>query len=51
MTQYERRRGHIGYTGGAFDPVFLQDKIEYLLALEKADYFNSGKKEVQNQLC
>ena len=36
--EYTRLRGHIGYTGGALDYVFLQDKIKYLLALDPSDY-------------
>lgn len=38
MEEYERLRGHIGYTGGALDPIFLQDKISYLLALDEDDH-------------
>jgi hypothetical protein len=36
--EYMRLRDHIGYTGGALDYVFLQDKIKYLRALETEDY-------------
>lgn len=38
LQEYTRLRDHIGYTGGALDPVFLQDKIKYLLALDEDDY-------------
>lgn len=38
VKEYERLRGHIGYTGGALDPVFLQDKINYLLSQKEEDY-------------
>ena len=38
MEQYVRLRGHLGYTGGAFDPVFLQDKMKYLTALTNDNY-------------
>ena len=27
MEEYQRLKGHLGYTGGRLDPVFLQDKI------------------------
>ena len=38
LEEYKRLRGHIGFTGGALDPVFLQDKFNSLLALDKDDY-------------
>ena len=38
LQEYTRLRDHIGYTGGALDPVFLQDKIKYLQALDEDDY-------------
>ena len=38
LQEYTRLRDHIGYTGGLLDPVFLQDKIKYLLALDEDDY-------------
>jgi hypothetical protein len=37
VTEYKRLRGHVGFTGGALDPVFLQDKLLYLMALDKDD--------------
>ena len=43
MTQYRRLRGQLGYTGGAADPVFLQDKIEYLFSLDEDDYLPTLK--------
>jgi len=43
LKEYKRLREHIGYTGGALDPVFLQDKIEYLLALEENDHLPTLK--------
>lgn len=38
LEEYKRLKDHIGFTGGALDPVFLQDKIAYLLALNEDDY-------------
>ena len=38
LEEYKRLRTHIGYTGGAMDPIFLQDKISYLLALDEDDH-------------
>jgi hypothetical protein len=38
LCEYKRLRDHIGYTGGALDFVFLQDKIKYLLALDETEH-------------
>ena len=38
LEEYKRLRGHIGYTGGALDPVFLQDKMMYLRTQSEDDY-------------
>ena len=38
LNEYKRLRWHIGYTGGALDFVFLQDKIKYLLALDENEH-------------
>jgi len=38
IEEYKRLRGHPGCPGGAFDAVFLQDKILYLLALDEKDH-------------
>ena len=46
LEEYKRLRGHIGYTGGALDPVFLQDKIMYLLTQSKDDYLPTLKIEM-----
>ena len=46
MEEYKRLRGHPGITGGTFDPVFLQDKILYLLAQDKRDYLPILKLEM-----
>ena len=41
LNQYKRLRGHIGFPGGREDPVFLQNKIEYLLSLDEDDYLDT----------
>jgi len=46
LEEYKRLRGHIGYTGGALDPVFLQDKIMYLLTQSEGDYLPTLKIEM-----
>jgi hypothetical protein len=38
LLEYQRLRGHTGYPASALDPVFLQDKIKYLEALDKDDF-------------
>ncbi len=38
LEEYKRLRGHIGYTGGALDPVYLQDKMMYLLTQNEGDF-------------
>ena len=37
LEEYKRLEGHLGYTNGAQDPVFLQDKMRYLEALDAED--------------
>ena len=37
LDEHNRLRSHIGYPGGALDPIFLQDKIKYLQALNEED--------------
>ena len=43
LEEYKRLRGHPGVTCGAFDPVFLQDKILYLNALDEKDHLPTLK--------
>ena len=38
LDQYQRLRDHLGFPGGRNDPIFLQNKILYLRALDSDDY-------------
>ena len=41
--QYKRFQFHEGFPNGTFDPVFLQDKLSYLFAINEDDYLPTFK--------
>ena len=46
LEEYKRLKDHVGYPRGAQDPVFLQDKIQYLEALDAEDILPTLKVEM-----
>jgi hypothetical protein len=43
LEKYKCLQDHLGFPDGSFDPVFLQDKISYLFAMDEDDVLPTFK--------